>query len=238
MDLHPYYGHRRIALALGRSKETIRRIMKKYGLAVRRRRRRPKYRKNSEQNPPIPNRTKHLSPILPDAWWAGDFTEFFFRGRKLHVATVIDLYTREIVGWNIGLHHPAEFVIKALEDAKQKRRCLPQLFHSDQGSEYDSIAVRAWLMAHQILPSHSAKASPWQNARQESFYGKFKQELESLHSFIELEDAIAAIHYQIHYYNTLRIHSALKMPPHTFYEQEKTRLSELSSGHNSLSATV
>lgn len=130
-------------------------------------------------------------------------------------------------------------MIDALEDAREKRTRTPHLFHSDQGSEYDSIACRTWLMAHQVLPSHSAKAHPWENGRQESFYGKFKEELESLHRFASLEDAIAAIHHQIHYYNTLRIHGVLKMTPRQYYERTKAALpEELSSDHNYLSTPV
>ncbi len=239
MDLHPHYGHRRLALVLGRSKDTIRRIMVKYGLKSRRRRRRSKYRAYTSPNPPIPNRTKRRSPIMPNAWWAGDFTTLSFRGLAIYVATVIDLYTREIVGWSVGLHHSAQLVIDALEDARRRRRLTPHLFHSDQGSEYDSIACRAWLLAHRILPSHSAKSHPWENGRQESFYGKFKAELEGLYRFASLEDAIAAIHHQIHYYNTLRIHSALKMTPQQFYERTNTALSEPHPpDHHSLSTPV
>jgi hypothetical protein len=65
----------------------------------------------------------------------------------------------------------------------------------------------------------SAKSSPWQNGRQESFYQKFKFELEELNSYQSQGELIEAIAIQIHYYNHRRIHSALKMPPAIFYQR-------------------
>jgi len=160
----------------------------------------------------IPNRIKHLCPIGPNVFWVGDFTDLAFYGRHIYLATVVDQYTREVVGWSIGLHHTAQLVIDALEHARF-RRGTPHIFHSDQGSEYDSLACRAWLMAHQILPSHSKKSSPWENGHQESFYGKFKEEVGSLYRFKSLDELLEGIYIYIHYYNNRRMHRSLKMTP-------------------------
>ena len=215
---NPHYGYRRVALVLEKNKKQIQRVMKKYGLKPKRRR--AKFRKKAdEKNPPsgIPNRLKTLCPIVPNAVWAGDFTYLSFYGKNVYLATVLDVYTREIVGAFIGLHHTSQLVIAALEDAKRKRKKLPQIFHTDQGSEYASQSCRLWLMAEKILPSHSYKAHPWENGYQESFYGKFKKELGNIHRFITLEDLMEGIYRQVYYYNNKRIHSKLRMPPRQFY---------------------
>ncbi|NBV06903.1 MAG: hypothetical protein EBS06_06695 [Proteobacteria bacterium] len=68
----------------------------------------------------------------------------------------------------------------------------------------------------------SKKSSPWQNGKQESFYQKFKFELEDFNSYPSQGELIEAIALQIHYYNHKRIHSALKMPPTIFYQRFKT----------------
>ncbi len=68
----------------------------------------------------------------------------------------------------------------------------------------------------------SNKSSPWQNGKQESFYQKFKFELEDLNTYQSQGELIEAIAIQIHYYNHKRIHSALKMPPTVFYQRFKT----------------
>lgn len=65
----------------------------------------------------------------------------------------------------------------------------------------------------------SQKSSPWRNGRQESFYQKFKFELEEPNSYQSQGELIEAIAIQIHYYNHKRIHSALKMPPAIFYQR-------------------
>ena len=141
-----------------------------------------------------------------------------FYGMFLYLATVIDRYTREVVGWTIGTHHSAQLVIDALEHARIKRG-IPMIFHSDQGSEYDSVACRAWLLAHGILPSHSKKSSPWENGHQESFFGRFKEELGNIHRFKSLDELIEAIHCQINYYNNQRMHRSIKMTPKQKYEE-------------------
>lgn len=225
LEEHPHYGHRRIALTLQRNHKPILRIMKKYGIKTKKKRRKYLRKRKDEKNLPtgIPNRIKQLCPILPDAVWVGDFTYLIFYGTYIYLATVIDLYTREVIGISIGLHHSAELVIAALEDAKQKRKQLPQIFHSDQGSEYASRQCRLWLLAHKILPSHSYKAHPWENGHQESFFGRFKEELENIHRFNSLEELMAGIYHQIHYYNTKRIHSKLKMTPQNFYQKVMAR---------------
>ena len=225
---HPHYGHRRIALVLGRNPKLIYRIRRKYNLVPKKRRKKPRKRLDEgKTTSDIPNRINGLCPIRPNAIWVGDFTFLDFYGTFLYLATVIDRYTREVVGWSIGLHHSAQLVVDALDHAKS-RRGLPQIFHSDQGSEYDSIMCRAWLLFHRVLPSQSHKAHPWENGHQESFFGRFKQELGNLHRLQTLDELMEAVAHQIHYYNTKRIHSALKMPPQEKYQQALERIISVS----------
>lgn len=219
MNSHPCYGQPRIALEMRRNIKLVKRVMKKYGLKTKKRRKR--FRKILDEKKPfsgIPNRIKNVSPICPNAIWVGDFTELNFHGIRIFLATVIDRYTREVIGWTIGTHHSAQLVIDALEHARV-RGGIPIVFHSDQGSEYDSVACRAWLLAHGILPSHSKKSSPWENGHQESFFGRFKEELGNIYRFKSLDELIEAIHRQINYYNNKRMHRSIKMTPKQKYEE-------------------
>lgn len=219
MRSNPHYGKPRIADGLGRDIKLVKRIMEKYGLKPKKRKKRFRKPKDERRDASdIPNRIKDICPIAPDAIWVGDFTYMDFYDRFVYLATVLDRFTREVVGWSLGLHHSTQLVIDALEDAVRKRG-PPDIFHSDQGSEYDSLACRAWLMAHEILPSHSHKSSPWENGHQESFFGRFKEEFGNVHRFKSLDELVEAIHHQIHYYNTKRIHRALRMSPLQKYEQ-------------------
>lgn len=219
---HPAYGYRRIALQLSINKKRAQRVMHKFGLVPSIRRKQPTYgRKTSVSG--VPNRTKNLSPIAANVIWNGDFTEFLWQGRTLYLATVIDRHTRELIAWQLGFHHTTQLILDVLEEAVRKREKVPTIFHSDQGSEYTAHACIEWLVSRAILPSHSPKANPWRNGHQESFYNTFKLEFgkPSRHQTIEM--LTEAIGRYIHYYNTRRIHGALKMPPRTFFERERER---------------
>ncbi len=72
--------------------------------------------------------------------------------------------------------------------------------------------------------SQSRKSSPWQNGFQESFYSQFKLELGDVRRFAHVGELIEAVHQQIAYYNTRRIHSAIKMPPVAYRELQKQKI--------------
>lgn len=229
LEEHPAYGHKRIALDLGYNKKKILRVMNKFGIRPKLLRGKPnKQGDMGKAATLVPNLVKSLCPIQPDALWAGDFTYLPWDGGFVYVATVLDVYTREIAGWHIGLRHTTDLVIEAFLDAYRRRGRAPQVFHSDQGSEYISGAYEKILENLAVNPSHSKKSSPWENGYQESFYNNFKLELGRANRFEDLGQLAEAIHQQICYYNGRRIHTALKMPPAQFkwmyYEQQKTAI--------------
>lgn len=224
MAEHAAYGSRRVALALHMSRAKAQRLMQRHGLAPRVRRgfRHVKPDDLGRPETRIRNILKVLCPIRPNVVWAGDFTYFWFQDRFWHLATVIDVFTREIVGWHIANHHTTALVIEAFKDAARRMHAVPTWFHSDQGSEYVSGAYESLLESQGTKPSQSRKSSPWQNGVQESFYSQFKLELGDTRRFAHVGELIEAIHQQISYYNTRRIHSTIKMPPVAFrnrYEQ-------------------
>jgi putative transposase len=211
---NPEYGHKRIAIELKLNKKRILRVMKKFGIKPRRRKiKRPKKPEDIGQlESNFPNVSKLWCPIRPGVLWASDFTYLYFQGRFFYLATIIDVYTREIVGYHVSRYHSHTLVLSALEDALSKHR--PALWiHSDQGSEYKSKIYVSRCKQAGINISMSAKGSPWQNPFQESFYDKFKITLGFLDRFETLGELVAGIHESMYYYNNKRIHSALKMSP-------------------------
>lgn len=225
MAEHPAYGHRRVAWALGINKKPVIRIMKNNRLKPQTRRLwRPT--KPEDLNRPetrVENVLKVLCPIIPNIIWAGDFTYIWFVDRFWYVATVIDIYTREIVGWHFANHHTAGLIMDAFNDAVRRTKTGPRYFHSDQGSEYVSGAYESLLAEHDTTSSHSRKSSPWQNGYQESFYSQFKLELGNPNRFDHIGELIEAVHQQIAYYNNRRIHSAFKMPPTVFKQKQQLK---------------
>lgn len=222
LDRHPAYGSRTIAVHLKMNRKRTQRIMRLYSI---RPKIMPKHRYRGKQAESVvgevPNRMRQVCPIQPNALWAGDFTRMWFHGRSIYLATVIDTFTRELIAWQIGIHHTAGLVIDVLAEAKRKRNTTPQIFHSDQGSEYTASPCLAWLTREKILPSWSPKGKPWHNGTQESFFRTFKLEFGSPHQYASLEALIEAIGKYMHYYNAKRIHGRLKMPPRAFFQKTK-----------------
>lgn len=216
---HPSYGHKRIALELKLNKKRILRVMKKFGIKPYRRRVRRPAKPNDLGKPPanVPNVTKTLCPIAPFVVYVSDFTYIRYQERFIYLATVMEMFTREIVGWNVSRYHNRALVIGALTDAmKRTGGTAPQYIHSDQGSEYDAEDYMTIAHAYGITISMSDKHSPWQNAFQESFYSHFKVDFGDPDRFESLPEFIEAIHQQIMEYNTNRIHTVLKTTPQLF----------------------
>jgi putative transposase len=214
MRQHAGYGYRRIADHLDINRKRIQRVMQKFGIKARRRRRAKKYRKPKDAAM-YANLLTTTIPSYPHHIWAADFTEVWFRGQWVYIATVLDLYTREIVGVAVSLRKGAQLTIQALYNALLYHP-HPLIFHSDNGREYDAASFIEILTALSVLISRSHPGCPWENGYQESFYGKFKLDLGDPARCKNLGELVAAIYRTINYYNTERIHSALKMPPRMF----------------------
>lgn len=232
MEEHPAYGHRRVGIALGMNHKKSNRLMRKFRLKPKLRRgfRLVKLDDLGKPETRVENILKTLCPIRPNVAWAGDFTYFWFCGRFWYVATVIDVYTREIVGWHLANHHTTALIVEAFKDAVRRTKTAPTYFHSDQGSEYVSGAYESLLAEHGTIPSHSRKSSPWQNGYQESFYANFKLELGDVRRFAHAGELVEAVGQQIAYYNYRRIHLVLKMAPVQYrqtYEQKQLAFASL-----------
>lgn len=226
---NPFYGHRRIAIELSINKKRILRIMKKYGL-VPKKRKSGKFFKPGDIGLPVAEYHNEIADIIidsPNIVWCGDFTYIRFRGGFIYLATVIDIYTREIIGFAVSRRHNRFLVKAAILDAMKKRNCLPIFFHSDQGSEYQSYEHAEFLTSLGVKVSMSAKGSPWQNPYKESFYSQFKLELGNISRFENDGQLAEAIFSQIYYYNNNRIHTALKMSPKQFYQLAALEVDEL-----------
>lgn len=227
LEQNPYYGYKRISWSLGMNHKKIYRVMKSYDVWGKRRVKIPR-KKKDEGNPSlnIPNLIKDTVPRQPNHIWCSDFTYLRYKSHFLYLSTTIDTYTKEIVGYRVSTRHTKQLIFETISAAIQKYG-KPAIHHSDQGSEYASYLIQDYLTHESIKQSMSAKSSPWQNGYQESFYGKFKQELESLNQRQSLGEAIATISSQINYYNTKRLHTAHRLAPtqkrKQYYESIKVK---------------
>lgn len=222
----PSYGYRRVAQELKVNKKRAQRVMKLFGIrAYRRRGRKPK--KTGIAAGEYPNILKTYFPKKLNDVWVTDFTYIPYDGKFIYLATVMDLFSREVIGWSLMANHTVMLVMEALFAALANHE-RPTLFHSDNGREYGSKAFVAALQRIGTFISRSAKGSPWENGYQESFYSQFKIDLGDPARFKTLGELVAEVHHLVWDYNHKRIHSALKMPPKLFAERYQ-KLSEILS---------
>lgn len=212
---NPAYGSRRLAQALGVSRPRAQRVMRIFGVRPYRRRGK-KYRK-SKAGRMFPNLLLAIMPSYLNHVWAADFTELIFHGKKIYVSTILDLFTRQLMGIHVAVRKGSFLTMQTLANALFHHP-RPTIFHSDNGSEYKAKAFIERMEECGITISRSRPGAPWENGYQESFYGKFKVDLGDPNRFATLGELTAEIYQTLWRYNHTRIHSALKMPPAVFAE--------------------
>jgi|GEM_PF-500775 len=227
-EQHPLYGVRRLALHLGWSQNKTRRIRSLAGVVIVRPSKKKRYGSSAPaeilaapnalkrfahyRNEHRPQDGMSYAGMVDSGGWVQDFTYLCFQRSWHYLAVVLDLKTRRIVGWKLGLRHSSQLTLAALQDALTKYPA-PTILHSDQGTEYLSYRHQLICDQYEITLSCSKRASPWQNGFMERFFGSFKPELGKLSQYKDLGQLHEAIAQTVHYYNTERIHLALKMSP-------------------------
>jgi len=217
LRIHPSYGSRRISIHLKMNRKPVKRVMNIFGIKAYRRRGR-KYKKTKNIKVIYPNMLITEYPTYPNHIWVTDFTYIPFQGKTVYVATVEDLFTRKIVGLAVYTTHATQLVVAALMSALANNP-RPEIFHSDNGSEYNSEIFTDALKTIGAIISRSAPGCPWENGYQESFYSQFKIDLGDPSRFKTLGELVYEIYQTIYIYNNTRIHSALKMSPVQFAQK-------------------
>ena len=148
----------------------------------------------------------------PNEVYAGDITYIAMAdGEWMYLATWQDMYSRMIVGWDLGDRMPTELIINALKKAANTRS-IPQglIAHSDGGGQYASNEFRAFLKEQGFLSSMTRKDNHYDNAMAESLFSRFKAELMDKGAFLTHKDAYTEIFEYIEvYYNRKRRHSGI-----------------------------
>jgi len=194
------------------SRKRVAKLMQQAGLAPKTKRK-FKVTTDSKHN-------HHIAPNLlgrqfyaaqPNRVWVGDITYIPTQNGWLYLATVMDLYSRKIVGWSMDTSMTATLVNDALTMALWARKPGKGLiWHTDRGSQYCSKSHRAILKDHKIIQSMSRKGDCWDNAPSESFFSTLKKECVEMSNFTDQEQAKAAIFEYIEvFYNRIRAHSTI-----------------------------
>jgi transposase InsO family protein len=211
------YGSPRVRAELrarGRrvGRKLVARLMRRMGLAARRRHRFRRTTESSHAFPIAPNLLgRNFTAEAPNRVWLADLTYIWTAEGWLHLAAVLDLCTRRVVGWAMADHLGHELALAALDMAIALQRPLPGLIHhADRGVQFAAHRYRARFLAHGMLCSMSRKGDCWDNAPMESFFATLKRELVEEADYQTRDEARADVFRYIEgFYNNRRFHSAL-----------------------------
>lgn len=155
---------------------------------------------------------RDFNPKAPDVTWCGDITYLRTGEGWLFLATVIDLYSRRVIGWSVAAHMRAELVEDALKMAVATRggRVEGVVFHSDRGAQYSAGSFARLCEKAGVRQSMGATGVCWDNAAAESFFGTLKRELAHRQRWATRADARRAVIRWIEgWFNPRRLHSSL-----------------------------
>jgi putative transposase len=207
------YGRKRIA-----------RLMRDAGLVgASRRRRGPVTTRRDERARPAPDLVdRNFLADRPNQLWVADITFVPTAAGFLYLAVVLDAWSRRIVGWSMANHLRTELVLDALQMSIGQRRPAGEVIHhSDQGSQYTSLAFGNRCKEAGVRPSMGSVGDAYDNAMCESFFATLECELLDRRRFASQAEArVACFSFIEGWYNPVRLHSALGYRSPIRYEQD------------------
>jgi putative transposase len=165
---------------------------------------------------------RNFTASAPNQLWVADITYVPTAAGFLYLAIVLDAWSRKIVGWSMANHLRTELVLDAMEAAVGQRRPSSVIHHSDQGSQYTSLAFGKRCGEAGVRPSMGSVGDAYDNAMAESFFSTLEAELLSRRRFASQAEArMACFSYIEGWYNPVRLHSGLGYRSPMTYEAER-----------------
>ena len=219
----PWYGSRQMARHLRRNgwcigRHRIRRLMTKMGLA-------PIYQhpKTSEPHPRHkihPYLLRHLTIEQPNHVWCADVTYIPMRRGFLYLVAIMDWASRKVLAWRLSNTMEADFCVAALEEALA-RFGRPEIFNTDQGSQFTSIDFTGVLKREEIAISMDGRGCWRDNVFVERLWRSVKYEEVYLNAYASVPEARAGIGRYFNFYNSGRPHASLgfRTPDEVYFHQ-------------------
>jgi putative transposase len=209
--LTPFYGARKIAVSLKKqegltvNRKRIRRLMQIMG--IRAIYRRPRTSKPAPEHEVYPYLLRDLKITRPNQVWAADITYIPMSRGFLYLVTIIDWYSRYVISWRLSNTLDTEFCVAALEEALS--RGTPDIFNTDQGSQFTGEAFTSLLKEHGIRISMDGKGSYNDNLFIERLWRTVKYEEVYLKAYADGREARISLGKYFRFYNTIRPHQSL-----------------------------
>jgi len=203
-------------------KKRIARLMRVAGIAgVSRRRGVITTRRDREARPAPDLVDRNFTADRPNQLWVADITYVPTVAGFLYLAVVLDAFSRRIVGWAMETHLRTELVLEALEMAIGQRKPSNVIHHSDQGTQYTSLAFGGRCREAGVRPSMGSVGDAYDNAICESFFATLQCELLGRRRFTSQAEARMAIFSYIEgWYNPARRHSGIRYLSPIAYEMQ------------------
>jgi putative transposase len=168
---------------------------------------------------------RNFTAAAPNQLWVADITYVPTAVGFLYLAVVLDAWSRKIVGWSMANHLRAELVLDAMEMAVGQRRPKDVIHHSDQGTQYTSVAFGKRCGEAGVRPSMGSVGDAYDNAMAESFFSTLEAELLSRRRFASQAEArMACFSFIEGWYNPIRRHSGLGYRSPMTYEAEMQKV--------------
>jgi putative transposase len=210
------------------SENRVARVMREAGIEGVSRRRKTRTTVRGQDSRPAPDLVdRDFTATGPDQLWVADITYVATWAGFLYLAVVLDVWSRRIVGWAMATHLRTELVLEALDMALWQRRPEAVIHHSDQGSQYTSLAFgrRCELMG--VRPSMGSVGDCYDNAMCESFFASLECELIDRRAFrTPAEARMELFRYIEGWYNPHRRHSSLAYESPVNFEKNRDRAAE------------
>jgi putative transposase len=179
--------------------------------------RRPNTSRKHPEHPVYPYLLRHLPITRVNQVWAMDITYIPMRKGFVYLAAVVDWYSRKVLAWRLSITMETDFCIEAVEEAI-RRYGTPEVFNTDQGSQFTSEAFTGLLKTHDIRISMDGKGAWRDNVFVERLWKSVKYEEVYLKAYNTVSEAKTSLARYFEFYNRRRPHSSLdRMTPDRFY---------------------
>lgn len=206
------YNHKRIA-----------RIMRENGIFAELRRKHSYKKTGKEKKDVAPNiLNRNFNPLFPNIAWTSDITYIPTRSGWVYLCSVMDLFSKKIIAWEVSDSPDSELVISSIKKAiKIRNPNKGLLVHSDQGCQYTSNKYIDFIKENNFIQSMSRRGNCWDNACIESFFGHLKNEWLWDFKFYSIKEVrFSVFDYIDGFYNTRRFHAGNDNMPPVEYEKK------------------
>lgn len=203
---HPFYGSRRLAQELGLNRKRVQRLMRLMGLeAVGPKPRTTRWAKGHKIYPYL---LRNVEVTRPDQVWSTDITYIPLADGYLYLTAVLDWYSRYVLAWRLSPTLEGTFCVEALDEALGISQ--PEIFNTDQGSQFTSTAFTGRLEERGIAISMDGRGRALDNVFSERLWRTVKYEEVYLQDYSDADDALGSLKRYWRFYNRARRHQSLK----------------------------